>query len=472
MQFDSASYVVLLLVGVSGFWLFRRRPLCRALLLLVCSLIFYMSSNWQVAHLLLGITFLDYVSGLVIAATEVPWKRRLLLMISMAGNLGVLFYFKYFNFVGSNLAALGSLLSGEAALYQPRDIFLPAGISFYTFQSMSYTIDVYRRRIPATRSLLDFTVFVIFFPQLVAGPIVRAATFLPQLLHRPRWAPRRMTRGLFLVVVGVCKKILFADLLGMMIVDRVYRDPSGFGSIDSLLAFYGYSMQIYFDFSAYSDIAIGSAAMMGLRLPANFRHPFLATDPSDLWRRWHISLSTWLRDYLYIPLGGNRRGWWRTQFNLMATMLLGGLWHGAHWNFVFWGGLHGLYLFVQRLVERFLPAGRGLRAAPRWLKIAFMFHLTCFTFVFFRARTMDQAWTLLSNIFAGPGDTSLRYQHWILPATVLVLLGHLMSQRWLPSVQRAFMRTPELMVAGALVLITGALGLVSYGQRPFIYFQF
>jgi D-alanyl-lipoteichoic acid acyltransferase DltB (MBOAT superfamily) len=392
--------------------------------------------------------------------------------VSLVANLGLLGFFKYFNFFAGSLAGLLAQISGQPADFQALQIVLPVGISFYTFQSMSYTIDIYQRRLQPADSLRQFALFVAFFPQLVAGPIVRARSFLPQLKNRPRLSDRRMGSGLFLILTGLTKKVIFADTLGRAIVDPVFRTPHQFGSLESLMAAYGYSFQIYFDFSGYSDVAIGSAALFGLRLPVNFRHPFLAQNPSDLWRRWHISLSTWLRDYLYIPLGGNRLGKFRTQFNLAATMVLGGLWHGAAWTFVFWGALHGGYLMLHRWLCALFPAGRGPRALPRWLKIVVMFHLTCFAFVFFRASSLTHGWQIIEGVFAGIGRRPLPHRDFYIVAFLVVAAGHLTSWAWLERLQRGFQSLPPALQSVVIIALTGILGACSYQHRPFIYFQF
>ena len=328
----------------------ERNPLGRVVVLFVVSMLFYHA--WAAAmpglyryllFLLLGTIVLDYYLGLWIERAENQRKRKALVIVSLCSNLGILFFFKYYDFF------LIDVLQSDA---EPLRLILPAGISFHTFQSLSYTIDVYRREIPATRSGVEFATFVLFFPQLVAGPIVRAHDLLPQLAKPPALELQRATDGLFRVVVGLFKKIAIADALALAIVDRVFDNPSHFSSIEVLCGVYAYALQIYLDFSAYSDIAIGSAQILGFNLPENFRTPYRSANIQEFWRRWHISLSTWLRDYLYITLGGSRGAEWRTYFNLAATMLLGGLWHGASWAFIVWGALHGFGLAVTRYFQR------------------------------------------------------------------------------------------------------------------------
>jgi D-alanyl-lipoteichoic acid acyltransferase DltB (MBOAT superfamily) len=292
---------------------------------------------------LLATIVLDYYLAIWIEGTEDQRKRKALVVVSLCSNLGILVFFKYTDFFAQDVLRLDV----------PRlDLILPAGISFHTFQSLSYTIDVYRRELPATRSAVQFATFVLFFPQLVAGPIVRAQELLPQLAELPPLELERAQAGLFRIVVGLFKKIAIADTLAVAIVDRVFENPERYSSVEVIGGVYGYALQIYLDFSAYSDIAIGSAMILGFTLPENFRTPYRSANLQEFWRRWHISLSTWLRDYLYITLGGSRGGPARTYANLIATMLLGGLWHGASWTFIVWGGLHGFGLAITRYFQR------------------------------------------------------------------------------------------------------------------------
>jgi D-alanyl-lipoteichoic acid acyltransferase DltB (MBOAT superfamily) len=343
-------------VGIGAAQLDAHRTLGRVVVLFVASSLFYQA--WAVAMpgpyryllaLLLFTIVLDYYLGIWIENTENPAARKALVVVSLCSNLGILFFFKYADFFTQDVLHLGT---------QPLRLILPAGISFHTFQSLSYTIDVYRKQLKATRSPIQFATFVLFFPQLVAGPIVRAQDLLPQLAELPTLELEKATRGLYRIVIGLFKKIALADTLAISIVDRVFDTPGHFTSLEVLAGVYGYAFQIYLDFSAYSDIAIGSAQVLGFELPENFRTPYRSTDLQEFWRRWHISLSTWLRDYLYITLGGSRGAPWRTYVNLSLTMLLGGLWHGASWTFIVWGGLHGFGLAITRFFQRSVARAR------------------------------------------------------------------------------------------------------------------
>ena len=347
-------------IGLGATEVAAYRPLGRVVILFVASSLFYHA--WAAAMpgpyryllaLLLGTIVLDYYLALWIERTEAPARRKALVVISLCSNLGILGFFKYADFFTHDVLQLD---------VRYLKLILPAGISFHTFQSLSYTIDVYRRQLRATRSVVTFATFVLFFPQLVAGPIVRAQDLLPQLEDLPPLELEAATAGLFRIVIGLFKKIALADTLALALVDRVFEAPERFSALEVAFGVYAYALQIYLDFSAYSDIAIGSAQVLGFTLPENFRTPYRSANLQEFWRRWHISLSTWLRDYLYIALGGSRGAPWRTYANLVATMVLGGLWHGASWAFVVWGALHGGGLAVTRYFQRHATAPRSARS--------------------------------------------------------------------------------------------------------------
>ncbi|MBA3465437.1 MAG: MBOAT family protein [Deltaproteobacteria bacterium] len=361
-----AHLVVLVILGVGIGATTREdtRPLGRVVILFVASSLFYHA--WAAAMpgpyryllaLLLATIVLDYYLGIWIEETEDPYRRKALVIVSLCSNLGILAFFKYADFFTQDIA--NPVLGTEI---RPLHLILPAGISFHTFQSLSYTIDVYRRELKATRSVIKFATFVLFFPQLVAGPIVRAQDLLPQLEQLPPMELQAATRGLFRICTGLFKKIAIADTLALAIVDRVFEAPERFSSLEVAVGVWAYALQIFCDFSAYSDIAIGSAQVLGITLPENFRTPYRSANLQEFWRRWHISLSTWLRDYLYITLGGSKGAPWRTYVNLITTMLLGGLWHGASFAFIVWGALHGFGLAVTRFFQR-RTAGGNIREA-------------------------------------------------------------------------------------------------------------
>jgi alginate O-acetyltransferase complex protein AlgI len=468
--FNSVEYFAFLAACVSLYYALPHRA--QNVWLLAASYAFYAAWDWRFLSLILASTVIDYTAGGLIRnarAAGNPRRMRLALSMSLAGNLLILSFFKYFNFfVDSAQTAIRAL--GIDPPLGTLNIILPVGISFYTFQTMSYTVDVFRGRIEPTRNLLDFALFVSFFPQLIAGPIERASSLLPQL-QRPRlvgW--RDIEEGVFLLLVGLFRKVVIADSAGLL-VDEYFADPAAHLTIPLWCGLVLYSLQIYNDFAGYSNMARGTARLLGITLIRNFRHPYFAVSPSDFWRRWHISLSTWLRDYLYIPLGGNRHGWLRTQRNLMLTMLLGGLWHGASWNFVFWGGLHGLYLVVHHAFVR--KEARGATWLPAWrtgTQMAFMFTLVTFTWLFFRSPDLGTTIAYLQGLLAfAPGGVGA-----VVP---VVVLGTLMLAVDVPQAMEddefALLRWPA---GGQAAVATAGLLLILFSgdaqDEPFIYFQF
>src|SRR5689334_10694399 len=350
MVFNSLHFLVFFLIVLSAYHLLSHRR--QNWLLLVASYYFYAAWDWRFLGLLIASTLIDYVCALAIDRAENPRRRKLLLTLSLGFNLSMLGFFKYFNFFAGSLHGLFALAGWQLDFFTLK-VLLPIGISFYTFMTMSYVIDVYRREITPTRNLLEFAVFIAYFPHLVAGPILRASKLLWQV-ERPRTVTReQVVEGLWLIAWGLFMKVFVADNLGH-IVDAVFTPGHVLAGPDVLLAVYAFAFQIYGDFSGYSDIARGTSKLMGIDLTVNFLFPYFVTSPQAFWRNWHISLSTWLRDYLYIPLGGNRGSAWQTRRNLMITMVLGGLWHGAAWSFVIWGAYQGALLIAYR---PFAPRG-------------------------------------------------------------------------------------------------------------------
>lgn len=470
------------------------RPTAKLLVLFAASMVFYhawaatMAGAYRyLLALILGTIALDYWLGLWIADTPRPHTavRRALVVLSLVANLGVLGLFKYYDFFVKN-AARAFELGGYSFPLHPVALILPAGISFHTFQSLSYTLDVHARGLKPTRSILRFATFVLFFPQLVAGPIVRAETFLPQLTPRSRpglagLGDALAAPGLLRIAVGLAKKVCVADVLAVTLVDRVFEHPGRYSGLECLAAVYGYALQIYFDFSAYSDIAIGSAALLGFELPENFARPYGARSLQDFWHRWHITLSTWLRDYLYIPLGGSRGSEAATHRNLLVTMLLGGLWHGAGWTFIAWGALHGLGLAVTRAFQRSESSARlhaWLRARPLWnlsadaLSLALTFHYVCFAWVFFRASDFAHARALLTQLATATTD-AVNVQKPFVWALVAGFASQLIPGRaW----ELARTRFTSLSPVGRAALLVVAALAIRHAARPwvvpFIYFQF
>jgi D-alanyl-lipoteichoic acid acyltransferase DltB (MBOAT superfamily) len=472
MVFNSITFVVffgvvLLVYAMPLPWRFKKAHL------LVASYLFYAAWNPPFVILIWISTLVDWYAARRIKAATTLSFRRSFLLVSLVTNLGILGFFKYGDFLLENFVWFAATLGIE---FQPADlgIFLPIGISFYTFQTLSYTIDVYRRRMEPWNSFLDFALFVTFFPQLVAGPIVRASHFLPQCLTPRRVTANGLSWGFALLTLGLFEKAVLADSLMAPVADLVYASPMKAGFIDAWAGTLAFSAQIFFDFAGYSTCAIGAALCLGFHLPENFRYPYAAIGFSDFWRRWHVSLSTWLRDYLYIPLGGNRRGRRRTYINLMLTMLLGGLWHGAAWRFVAWGGMHGLFLSAERLLRGRLPHIQ--LAHSRLARVAaglLTYYLTCLTWTFFRATDFTGALHILRAMFFGTQDqmeTGLLNVTAVAILTALTLCVHwFMRERSLEEVAAS---VPWWIRGTVLALMLIAVAMVRGGDRAFIYFQF
>lgn len=468
LLFNSVFFLFFFAILLFGYPFVANRIKVRTWYLLLFSLYFYYKTSGAFVLLLVLTSAVNFGLGAAIAKSQSIKSKRLLLLLSLVWNLGSLGYYKYTNFI---LDTINALSGGNIPMM---DIFLPVGISFFTFQTMSYTLDIYFGKLQPLKSFADFCFFVSFFPQLVAGPIVRATWFIPQIHKRLHIDKDTMAKALVLIFAGMLKKGVIADYISTNFVDRVFDSPTLFSGLENLIAVYGYGLQIYCDFSGYSDIAIGVAALLGFELPLNFLTPYRASSITEFWRRWHISLSTWLRDYLYIPLGGNRFGKWRQNLNLMITMVLGGLWHGASWNFVFWGLLHGLGLSFDKW---WLSTGISKKAWMKPFGTIITFHFVSFCWIFFRSRSFGGAWQMIERI--GTDFKAPLIGQWIQGYTMVAILimgGYLLH--WLPdSIDRAFEKTlrksplvlQSLLLAMAIWILFQAR---SADIQPFIYFQF
>lgn len=473
MIFSSGLFLWLFAAFVAVYLLLQRRTTARLLFVTLFSYYFYYKSSGTYFFLLALVTVSDFLIARFMERTVVRWKRKLWVTLSLFINLGLLCYFKYTNFFGECLA---SFTGGN---FEPLDIFLPVGISFFTFQSLSYTIDVYRKEIVPLRNLLDYAFYVSFFPQLVAGPIVRARDFIPQI-RRPLFVSNEMFgRGVFLIMAGLFKKAVISDYISVNFVERVFDNPALYSGVENLMAVYGYALQIYCDFSGYSDMAIGIALLLGFHFNINFDSPYKSASITEFWRRWHISLSSWLRDYLYISLGGNRKGKIRQYMNLIVTMFLGGLWHGASWNFVLWGMMHGVALALHKGWMALMGRSKGERphGVRRLLGMLVTFHFVCFCWIFFRHAEFSSAVDMLKQI-----GTAFRPQlfpqliagYW----EVFALMGlgyvlHFLPDSWERGCTKTIIRLP---LVGKAVLLVALIYLViqmkSADVQPFIYFQF
>lgn len=504
--------------------------------LFLASIFFYWKTSGFFVGLLMFSITMDYLLGLWSERTTKQGSRRLILSASITLNLMVLGFFKYAHFVVNNINALlgtslhainpfahWANLAWDAHFVENR-ILLPVGISFYTFQTMSYALDVYRRDVKPVRNLLDFGFYVSFFPQLVAGPIVRASEFIPQLYQEFKLTKAQFGTALFWILNGLGKKMLIGDYIAVNFIDRVFADPTRFTGFENMMALYGYSLQVYADFSGYTDIAIGVALLMGFTLPTNFNSPYKAASTAEFWKRWHMSLSTWLRDYLYIPMGGNRggslfswimlgiiglalvllTGWvWlpvvflsvfalfavltrlfpglnnliTTNLNLMITMLIGGLWHGASWMFVIWGGLNGLGLVFYKFWKRISPWGKSISWFARAQAIAITFSFITFTRIWFRSDSLETANKVLAQITGDFGWNLIGPVLWGFRSVFLVMLFGLIIH-WLPeSVKQQYRTGFAALPLWAMALACIAVILTIYQTMtaemvPFIYFQF
>src|SRR5438067_4641290 len=438
--------------------------------LVVASYYFYAQWDWRFCLLLAGSSALSYVAGWLIDRASDERRARAILGIAVALHLGLLGTFKYLDFFVSSANQLARLLGLEHEL-PFLEVLLPVGISFFTFHGISYVADVYRGDVAVCRNPLDMALYMSFFPQLVAGPIVRAAYFLPQLA-RPSAEPIPIAAALLLILGGLFKKVVIANYLASGLVDPVFAAPTSYGGPDLLLATYAYAVQIYCDFSAYSDMAIALAALLGFRFPANFNQPYRAQRLREFWQRWHISLSTWLRDYLYKPLGGNREGRLKTYRNLLLTMLLGGLWHGAAWKFIAWGALHGGGLAVERMLEPWLGR-RAQSPAAKLVATLVVFHFVCLAWIFFRAEDFAVARLFIAGLASGWGEGLQQAGPFMVALIAIGLAGQFTPDSLFERLAAAFERAPAWglgAAAGIVVAVINALG--PEGVAPFIYFRF
>ena len=483
--FSSGLFLILFLGFSFVYMLLRHQLRPRLLFVTLFSYYFYYKSSGLYFFLLAVVTVSDFFIARRIHRLDeqvstaemrkgIDRQRKWLVALSLLIDLGLLGYFKYTNF----FAGMISQMIGHN--FQPWDIFLPVGISFFTFQSMSYTIDVYRRKLKPLPHLLDYAFYVSFFPQLVAGPIVRASDFAPQISKPVIITKDMFARGVYFIIIGLFKKAVISDYISLNFVDRIFDNAMLYSGLENLLGVYGYAMQIYCDFSGYSDMAIGIALLLGFHFPLNFNAPYRATSITDFWRRWHISLSSWIRDYIYISLGGNRKGKFRQYVNLIVTMLLGGLWHGASLNFIAWGGMHGLALAAHKFFSQdILHHERGYQShgLRKFVAVVLTFHFVCFTWIFFRHSSFEAGWAMISRIF-----TNFHAELWmqivsgykyVLAFLAFGFLTHFLPDSWQETMIGGLRRCNVVVYA---LLITAVIYIViqvkSSTIQPFIYFQF
>jgi D-alanyl-lipoteichoic acid acyltransferase DltB (MBOAT superfamily) len=460
MNFHSLDYFLFLALVLGGYWLMARTS-ARFVFLLLASCVFYMAWNPGYLIFVLLSIGIDYLCATGMVSAPDQKGRRAWLALSLTTNLGLLGTFKYFNFFATSFTdALG--LVGIHAVPPHLEVLLPVGISFYTFESLSYTIDVYRGQLKPARSFSRFACFITFFPHLVAGPIVRAADFLPQLDKPPRLTSRNVGEGCFLIATGLIKKVIFADYLAVNLIDRVFDDPTAYSSAEVMLSLYAYTLQIFCDFSGYTDVARGSGFLFGLHLPENFDRPYQSKSPAEFWRRWHMTLSTWLRDYLYFPLGGSKVPPARAYFNLFLTVALVGLWHGAAWTFVLYGMLHASAMVVHRFFYR--RAGRTANTVDSWplrvLKILGTLHFVVLSRIFFRASSFSNAADVMTQL--ADGSTGLFHitgSVWALLA--LGYFAHFTPRGLFDGIKQRFVRLPAPAQGAVLAGVACGLKLVA-----------
>ena len=473
MLFNSIDFIIFFTIVYSLYLLFNHR--WQNWLLLGASYIFYGYWDYRFLALIFASTVLDYFIGQALINTDNQQRRKLLLTLSLVFNLGLLGFFKYYNFFIESAAVIVSNLGLNPSTL---NIILPVGISFYTFQTMSYTVDIYRGRLKPIKNFFDFALFVSFFPQLVAGPIERAVNLLPQVTNPRKIRSDQIYEGLYLTFWGLFKKMFIADNLAVL-VDYVFSNYTTLSGAEIALGIIAFAFQIYGDFSGYTDTARGISKLFGFELMLNFNLPYFATNPSDFWRRWHISLSSWLRDYLYIPLGGNRHGTWQTYRNLMLTMVLGGLWHGAAWTFVLWGFYQGLLLIIYQLTTPFITSFTSFKVAwakslNKFISIVVMFIFICMGWLIFRATSVEQIFVMLARIvtdFAPTNSTYIRFllyfAYFVTPLFVIQLIQYFKNDGLIILKFHPIFRGAIYFAILSLFLSSGVTG----GQT-FIYFQF
>lgn len=398
MLFNTGLFMVLFILFLLIYTMLRNRPKAKMVLVILFSLYFYYKSGGWCVLILAGVCVSDFLLGLWLGSAQKQWVRKAIVSLNVVINVGMLVYFKYINLL---LDAIGSVFS---AGFDPLDVILPAGISFFTFRSISYMVDIYRGEMEPCRNLLYYTFFLTFFPPILAGPVVRAKDMLPQIEAGTNPTPAMTAEGLFLIMTGLIKKVVIADYISGNFVDRIFENPSLYSGFENMMGCIGFTVQLYCDFSGYSDMAIGLALMLGYRFKENFNAPFKAQSPTEFWHRWHISLSTWLRDYLYIPMGGNRKGKFRAYLNQFLTMVIGGLWHGASWMYIIWGAYHGMLLVIHKIIRKIYRLPEKLRGNKliRAFNIFITFVLIVIGFAFFRAESMEkvgQMWHQIINSF-------------------------------------------------------------------------
>lgn len=470
LLFNTGLFLILFLFFIGIYQLLRKWHTAKLIFVIAFSLYFYYKSSAQYCFILLGVCVSDYVLGLLMTGRK-QWQRKAIVALNVMINVGMLVYFKYVNLLIATFANLSD------KPFDALEIILPAGISFFTFRSISYIVDIYRGVIKPCKDFLSYTFYLTFFPPLLAGPVVRAKDMLPQIQANPQASRAMVSEGLFLIMCGLIKKVIVADFISQNFVDRVFDNPSLYSGFENMMGAYGFAIQLYCDFSGYSDMAIGIALLLGYRFLDNFRSPFKSQNPTEFWRRWHISLSSWLKDYLYIPLGGNRCSKPRKHFNLMSTMLIGGLWHGASWMYVIWGGLQGLFLVGHKELKSRLPRRQTTRWWVTAANVFITFNLIAISFVFFRASSMETVGEMATQVFTNfHADVAPQFVSSYL-MIVLIMVGaylmHFAPESWTTKLRSCFGSLhPVLQTVVFAIVLFLIIQMRQTDIVPFIYLQY
>lgn len=474
LLFNTGLFLILFAAFIVIYQLLRKHRTAKFLFVIAFSLYFYYKSSAECCFILLGVCVSDFLLGIIMEQCRKQWQKKCVVTINVVLNVGMLVYFKYFNLLYETVANF------THRDFDALDIILPAGISFFTFRSISYIVDIYRGEMKACRDFLAYTFYLTFFPPLLAGPVVRAKDMLPQVQANPEASHAMVSEGLFLIMCGLVKKVIVADFISQNFVDRIFDNPLLYSGFEVVMGAYGFLIQLYCDFSGYSDMAIGIALLLGYQFMDNFRSPFKSQNPTEFWHRWHISLSSWLRDYIYIPLGGNRCHPVRHYANLMCTMLIGGLWHGASWMYLIWGGLQGVFLSGHKLLKKAMPELDAEKRNKWWrrsLNIFITFNLIAISMIFFRARSMDVVkgmWTqVTTNFHIDVAPQFIEGYLLIVLAMAGAYLMHFAPETWTHKLKRWYAASPlmiQTVVLGVVIFI-----IIQTRQSdimPFIYLQY
>lgn len=473
MLFNSGLFLVLFALFLLVYQLVKGHRTLKMSLVVAFSLYFYYKSSSWCVLILCGVCVADYLLGLLLGRTEKNVYRRCIVLANILINVGMLVYFKYFNLLADAITGMFS------TRFDPVEVLLPAGISFFTFRSISYMVDIYRRQLEPCRDFLDYAFFLTFFPPLLAGPVVRAKDMLPQIKENPSATPKMMSEGFFLIMTGLVKKVVIADYISGNFVDRIFDNPMLYSGFENLMGCIGFTIQLYCDFSGYSDMAIGLALLLGYRFKDNFSAPFKAQNPTEFWHRWHISLSTWLRDYVYIPLGGNRKGRARAYFNQFITMVIGGLWHGASWMYLIWGAFHGLLLVLHKALRHLSPVPDAFKGRPeiKAVNVAVTFMLVVAGFALFRAPDMNTAYEIAYQIFTNFHiDVAPQFVQGYLLIVAAAMMGyvaHMAPKEWTVSASQTYV---SMSVVWQALLLAAVIFIVVQTRQselvPFIYLKY